>query len=188
MRWTTREPETPKPAPRASFWQLAESELERELGSGVGGLTSAAAAERLQRYGPNVIGAHRRYGLLRKAAERFRNPLVLILIVAALISALTGEIGSFVIISTIILLSVVLDSLQEHRAETAADRLKASVALTEKVLRDGREITVKAEALVPGDLVLLAAGDLVPADGRLLETRDFFVNEALLTGESFPTE
>jgi Mg2+-importing ATPase len=188
MRWTTREPETPKPAPRASFWQLAESELERELGSGVGGLTSAAAAERLQRYGPNVIGAHRRYGLLRKAAERFRNPLVLILIVAALISALTGELGSFVIISTIILLSVVLDSLQEHRAETAADRLKASVALTEQVLRDGSEITVKAEALVPGDIVLLAAGDLVPADGRLVETKDFFVNEALLTGESFPTE
>ncbi|HKF63354.1 MAG TPA: magnesium-translocating P-type ATPase, partial [Dongiaceae bacterium] len=188
MRWSTREPETAEAVPRASFWQLPQAELERALGSGAGGLTSATAAARLQRYGPNVIGAHRRYGLLRKGAERFRNPLVLILIVAALISALTGEIGSFVIISTIILLSVVLDSLQEHRAETAADRLKASVALTEKVLRDGREITVKAEALVPGDLVLLAAGDLVPADGRLVETKDFFVNEALLTGESFPTE
>ncbi|HEX4568900.1 MAG TPA: magnesium-translocating P-type ATPase [Dongiaceae bacterium] len=188
MRWATREPETAEPAPRAGFWQLPQAELERELGSGAGGLTSVQAAERLQHYGPNVIGAHRRYGLLRKAAERFRNPLVLILIVAALISALTGETGSFVIISTIILLSVVLDSLQEHRAETAADRLKASVALTETVLRDGREITVKAEDLVPGDLVLLAAGDLVPADGRLVETKDFFVNEALLTGESYPTE
>ena len=157
MRWATREPEAAESAPRGSFWQLPQAELERALGSGAAGLTSATAAERLQRYGPNIIGAHRRYGLLRKAAERFRNPLVLILIVAALISALTGETGSFVIISTIILLSVVLDSLQEHRAETAADRLKASVALTETVLRDGREITVKAEALVPGDLVLLAA-------------------------------
>jgi P-type Mg2+ transporter len=104
------------------------------------------------------------------------------------ISGLTGEISSCIIISSILLMSVALDSLQEHRAEEAADRLKASVALTERVWRDGREITIKAEELVPGDLVLLAAGDLVPADGRLLETRDFFVNEALLTGESFPTE
>ena len=88
----------------------------------------------------------------------------------------------------IVLLSVVLDSLQEYRAEEAADRLRASVALMERVLRDGREVTVKAEALVPGDLVLLSAGDLVPADGRLVEAKDFFVNEALLTGEAFPTE
>ncbi len=105
-----------------------------------------------------------------------------------MISGLTGEISSCIIISSILLMSVALDSLQEHRAEAAADRLKASVALTERVWRDGCEITIKAEELVPGDLVLLAAGDLVPADGRLLETRDFFVNEALLTGESFPTE
>src|SRR5262249_11081745 len=100
----TREPVTAEAAPRARFSQLSQAELERALGSGAGGLTSAQAAERLSRYGPNVISAHRRYGLLRKAAERFRNPLVLILIAAALISALTGEIGSFVIISTIILL------------------------------------------------------------------------------------
>jgi Mg2+-importing ATPase len=173
---------------RAEFWQLPLAEIEQGLGGRSGGLTSAEAAARLLRYGPNVIGARRRHGLLRKTLARLRNPLVLILIGAATISALTAEIGSFVIISAIVLLSVILDSLQEHRAETAADRLKASVALTERVLRDGREVTVKAEAIVPGDLVLLAAGDLVPADGRLKETKDFFVNEALLTGESYPTE
>ena len=86
------------------------------------------------------------------------------------------------------LLSVLLDSVQEYRAEQAAEKLRVSVALTEQVLRDGREITIHADNLVPGDVVLLAAGDLVPADGRLLEAKDFFVNEGLLTGESYPTE
>jgi len=170
------------------FWQLPQAELERQIGSGPKGLSAEEAAARLLRHGPNAFGGRRRYGLALKMASRFRNPLVLILIGAALISALTGEISSFVIISVIVLLSVVLDSLQEYRAEEAADRLRASVALMERVLRDGREVTVKAEALVPGDLVLLSAGDLVPADGRLVEAKDFFVNEALLTGEAFPTE
>jgi hypothetical protein len=170
------------------FWQLPQAELERQIGSGPKGLSAEEAAARLLRHGPNAFGGRRRYGLALKMASRFRNPLVLILIGAALISALTGELASFVIISVIVLLSVVLDSLQEYRAEEAADRLRASVALMERVLRDGREITIKAEALVPGDLVLLAAGDLIPADGRLVETKDFFVNEALLTGEAFPVE
>jgi P-type Mg2+ transporter len=182
------EPDMSNAAAPEDFWQQPLAELQRRLGSGPGGLGAEEAAARLLRYGPNVIGAQRRHGLLRKAAARLRNPLVLILIGAATISALTAEIGSFVIISIVVLLSVILDSLQEYRAETAADRLKAAVALTERVLRDGREVTVKAEAVVPGDLVLLAAGDLVPADGRLAETKDFFVNEALLTGESYPTE
>jgi len=174
-------------APTA-FWQLPLAELERQVGAAPGGLGSAEAAERLLRHGPNVIGQRRRYGLLRKILGRFRNPLVLILIAAAVISALTGELGSCIIISTMVLISVALDSLQEHRAEAAADRLKASVALEERVMRDGREVTIKAEELVPGDLVLLAAGDLVPADGRLIDAKDFFVNEALLTGESYPVE
>jgi Mg2+-importing ATPase len=113
---------------------------------------------------------------------------VLILLAAAAISALTGDVASLVIISTIVLLSVLLDSVQEYRAEQAAEELRASVALKEQVLRDGRESTLRADDLVPGDVVLLAAGDLVPADGRVLEAKDFFVNEGLLTGESYPTE
>jgi Mg2+-importing ATPase len=114
--------------------------------------------------------------------------LVLILLVAAVISGFTGDVASLVIISTMVLLSVLLDSVQEYRAEQAAEQLKVSVALKEQVLRDGREITIRADQLVLGDVVLLAAGDMVPADGCLLEARDFFVNEGLLTGESYPTE
>jgi Mg2+-importing ATPase len=175
-------------APGDVFWQVPLAELERQLGASANGLSSAEAAERLLRYGPNTLDARRRYSLLLKILSRFRNPLVLILLAAAAISALTGDVASLVIISTIVLLSVLLDSVQEYRAEQAAEELRASVALKEQVLRDGREITLRADDLVPGDVVLLAAGDLVPADGRVLEAKDFFVNEGLLTGESYPTE
>ena len=167
---------------------MALVDLEAQLGAGPDGLSSADAAARRLRYGPNTLEERRRLSVFLKFLSRFRNPLVLILLVAAVISALTGDLTSFIIISTIVLTSAVLDTVQEHRAEEAAERLKISVALREKVLRDGREITAPAAELVPGDVVLLAAGDLVPADGRLLEARDFFVNEALLTGESYPAE
>ncbi|MGB9295995.1 MAG: magnesium-translocating P-type ATPase, partial [Pseudolabrys sp.] len=152
------------------------------------GLSSMEAAARLLRYGANTLDSRQKYSFLLKVLSRFRNPLVLILLVAAVISGFTGDIASLVIISTMVLLSVLLDSVQEYRAERAAEQLKVSVALKEHVLRDGREITIRADQLVPGDVVLLAAGDMVPADGRLLEARDFFVNEGLLTGESYPTE
>ncbi|MGB6315905.1 MAG: magnesium-translocating P-type ATPase, partial [Pseudolabrys sp.] len=163
-------------------------ELERQLGASSHGLSSTEAAARLLRYGANTLDSRQKYSFLLKVLSRFRNPLVLILLVAAVISGFTGDVASLVIISTMVLLSVLLDSVQEYRAEQAAEQLKVSVALKEQVLRDGREITIRADQLVLGDVVLLAAGDMVPADGRLLEARDFFVNEGLLTGESYPTE
>ena len=171
-----------------AFWQTPLDELERQLGASSNGLSSTEAAARLLRYGANTLDSRQKYSFLLKVLSRFRNPLVLILLVAAVISGFTGDVASLVIISTMVLLSVLLDSVQEYRAEQAAEQLKVSVALKEQVLRDGREITIRADQLVPGDVVLLAAGDLVPADGRLLEARDFFVNEGLLTGESYPTE
>jgi len=170
------------------FWQIALADLERQLGANRDGLSAADTVARRARYGPNVLEEPRRLSLPLKFLSRFRNPLVLILLVAGVIAALTGDLASCVIISTIVLISAVLDTVQEHRAEQAAEDLKVEVALKEQVLRDGREVTIPARELVPGDVVLLAAGDLVPADGRLLEARDFFVNEALLTGESYPAE
>ena len=171
-----------------AFWQSPLPELERQLEVTEGGLTSAEAAARLGRHGPNALEPQLRLSFVIKLLRRLRNPLVLVLLAAGVISAATGEIASFVIISLVVLVSVVLDSVQEHRAEQAAERLKASVALMEQVIRDGRTVSVRAEELVPGDVVLLAAGDLVPADCRVLETKSFFVNEAMLTGESYPTE
>jgi Mg2+-importing ATPase len=171
-----------------AFWQTPLDELERQLGASSNGLNSTEAAARLLRYGANTLDSRQKYSFLLKVLSRFRNPLVLILLVAAVISGFTGDVASLVIISTMVLLSVLLDSVQEYRAEQAAEQLKVSVALKEQVLRDGREITIRADQLVLGDVVLLAAGDMVPADGCLLEARDFFVNEGLLTGESYPTE
>src|SRR6478752_1687915 len=179
---------TGMPDTNATFWQTPLAELTRQLGADINGLTSVEAAERLQRYGANRLDSQRGLSLLRKVLSRFRNPLVLILLAAATVSAFTGDIASLVIISAMVLFSVLLDSVQEYRAEQAADQLKISVALQEQALRDGREITVRADQLVPGDVVVLAAGDLVPADGRVIEARDFFVNEGLLTGESYPVE
>ena len=174
--------------PVGAFWQTPLDELERQLGASSNGLSSTEADARLLRCGANTLNSRQKYSFLLKVLSRFRNPLVLILLVAAVISGLTGDVASLGIISTMVLLSVLLDSVQEYRAEQAAEQLKVSVALKEQVLRDGREITIRADQLVPGDVVLLAAGDLVPADGRLLEARDFFVNEGLLTGKSYPTE
>ena len=174
--------------PERKFWQVALADLERELRTDAKGLTTSEAALRRLRYGPNALEERRRLSLPLKFLSRFRNPLVIILLVAAGVSALTGDLTSFIIISTIVLMSAALDTVQEFRAEQAAEALKVSVALKEQVLRDGKEVTVLGEDLVPGDVVLLAAGDLVPADGRLLEARDAFVNEALLTGESYPSE
>lgn len=152
------------------------------------GLSSEEAAARLAQYGPHVLTTNRRRALLLEFLARFRNPLVIVLLVASGISALTGEVTSFFIISAIVLMSVTLDFVQEHRAGQAAEHLKQSVAVRVSVLRDGSIKEIPVSELVPGDVVSLVAGDLIPADVRVIEAKDFFVNQALLTGEPYPVE
>ena len=151
------------------------------------GLTSAEAAERLARFGPNQLKARRQSALLQ-FLSRFRNPLVLILLAASAISAATGDVTSATVVAVMVLLSVILDFVQEHRAGQAAEKLATQVALNVQVLRDGQPQQRPAAELVPGDVVLLSAGDLIPADAQVLEAKDFFVNQALLTGEPYPVE
>jgi len=162
--------------------------LFRLLNATDAGLSTADAANRLDRYGRNQIDDRAGPSLLRSFLDRFRNPLVLILIAAAAISAATGDTPSLLIIVAIVLLSVTLDVVQEHRAQNAAQRLREQVSLTATAIRDGKAAEIAASQLVPGDIVLLSAGDLIPADCRLIEARDLYVNEALLTGEAFPAE
>ncbi|MBS0250936.1 MAG: hypothetical protein JSR78_07705, partial [Proteobacteria bacterium] len=152
------------------------------------GLSTADAAKRLESHGPNLIqqAAHRH--LILDLLRRFSNPLVLILLFAASVAALTREQASFLIITTIVVLSVLIDFVQERRAETAAEALRQRVALSVRSMRDGRIRDLPSADLVPGDVVLLSAGALVPADCRLIEARDLFVDEALLTGEPYPVE
>jgi Mg2+-importing ATPase len=151
-------------------------------------LSGAQAKARLARFGPNLFRERSGKSLLLQYLMRFKNPLVIILLVASAVSAFTGEVTNFLIISCIVLMSVTLDFVQEYRASAAAEKLKLSVSLRATVMRDGQPQEVALSKVVPGDVVLLAAGDLIPADGRVLEAQDFFVKQALLTGESYPVE
>ncbi len=163
-------------------------DLLQRLHSTEVGLRTSGAAAILEAVGPNLIAAAPRKGLLFAFIGRLGNPLVLILLFAAAVSAFTGDVVSFVIIAVIVFMSVILDVAQERQAQNAAERLREQVSLSAKALRDGQPVDVPAAQIVPGDIVLLAAGDLVPADSRLIEARDLYVDEALLTGEAYPAE
>jgi Mg2+-importing ATPase len=167
---------------------LPLSDLLRNLHSTGCGLSTSDANDILKRIGPNRIDTAKRKSFLLAFIERFTNPLVLILLFAAAVSAFTGDVPSFLIIAVIVLMSVTLDVTQEYQAQRAADSLRKQVSLSTKVLRDGRPVDIPATEIVPGDMVLLAAGDLIPADARLVEARDLHVDEALLTGEAYPAE
>src|SRR3569623_685161 len=152
------------------------------------GLTQQQVEQRRAQYGYNALDAVPRRALALQFIARFGNPLVVMLLVASGIAALTGDAMSFVIISIIVLLSVSLDFVQEYQADRAAERLRLSVAARATVKRDGRRGEIAMAELVHGDIVMLSAGGLVPADARVLAARDFFVNQALLTGEPYPVE
>jgi len=158
------------------------------LGSREVGLSAAEAEERLARNGPNRIADTHRPSVFIEFIKRFRNPLVLVLLFAAAIAAGTGDPASFIVIASIVVISVTLDFVQERRAQIAVEKLRERVSLMVSVLRDGSVQSVRAADLVPGDIVCLTAGDLVPADCRLLVANDLFVNQSLLTGESYPAE
>jgi P-type Mg2+ transporter len=152
------------------------------------GLTSVEATRRLGEYGPNEPAPKRRLSAAVEIARLFANPLVLILLVASAVSAWLGEDADAGIIIAIVLLSVIVDFWQSYRSQQAADRLRASVAPTATVLRDGTFQEIPLRQLVPGDVVRLSAGDLVPADARLLDSRDLSVQQSMLTGESLPAD
>lgn len=171
-----------------AFWQQPAEALLGRLGVTAQGLGTAEARARLAQYGANDAAETRRTPVWWQLGKRFASPLVLILLVASALSAATGDLASFAIIAGIVLLSVLLDFVQESRARSAVEALRAQVALKAAVLRDGAEVSLPVGQIVPGDVVHLAAGDLIPADGVLLSARDFFVNQALLTGESYPVE
>jgi len=178
----------PLSAGPAEFWRSDLESLERELRTGTAGLGEAEAARRLATEGANVLRPARPRAIVLQFLSRFANPLVLLLLTAAAISAFVGDVASFTIIAVVVTLSVTLDFVQEYRAGQAAEGLRKSVALRATAVRGGREIEILAEAIVPGDVILLQPGVLVPADGLVIEAQDLFVNQALLTGEPFPVE
>src|SRR5580698_4252074 len=176
-----------EPGPE-DIWRAPLTQLLNQLATKAAGLTETEARSRLTKYGANDASTVKRSPLWLQFLARFRNPLVIILIVASGLSAATGDVPSFVIIITIVTLSIIFDFIQEVRAQNAVEALRRSVAVQATVRRDGVSLSVLTEQLVPGDIVELIAGDLVPADSRLLESRDLYVNQALLTGEPYPAE
>jgi len=178
----------PDNGPHDDYWRLPLAALYERLQSKSGGLTTAEAHARLSRIGLNSVTPPVRGSLVVKIAKRFAEPLVAILLVAAAISGFTGDIASFAIIVAVVCLSIMLDVVQEERAEAKAEALKRSVAIHADVRRDGAVISLPIEQVVPGDIVELRAGDLIPADGILIAGRSAHVNEALMTGEPYPVE
>jgi Mg2+-importing ATPase len=152
------------------------------------GLTSDEAARRLALYGPNEAAPARRLSILVQLLHLFANPLVIILLVASAISVALRQQVDAVIIVTMVLLGVTINFWQSYRSQRAADRLRASVSPTATVRRDGAWQEVPIRAVVPGDVIRLSAGDLVPADAQLLESRDLSVQQSMLTGESLPAD
>ncbi len=170
------------------YWSQDSATLSAALGSGLGGLSSEDAASKLLLVGPNSVEEASHLSALRLLLRQFESPLVLILMFAAAISLALQQWVDSVIILAIVLGSTLLGFFQEYRASAAVERLKRRLALTCRVLRDGVERTVPGRTLVPGDLILLSAGNLIPADGVVIEAEDFLVSEASMTGESFPVE
>jgi Mg2+-importing ATPase len=172
-------------ADSVAYWSLEANDLLRSLKTSASGLAAAEAASRLASVGRNTP-ARSGATALSLFVRQFRSPLVLILIFAAGVSVFVGEGHEAAIIGAIVLASCILSFTQEYGASRATEALKRRISRKAIVLRDGVESLVAAEDIVPGDLIRLSAGNLIPADGIILEARDFNVSEAVLTGETFP--
>jgi P-type Mg2+ transporter len=171
--------------------QKARSDTETvlsELESRPDGLSQAEADSRLKQYGLNEIAREKRQSALMRLLSNVKNPLVLLLTALGVLSFLTGDLRATAVIFVMVVLGVVLRFFQEMRADNAAEKLKAMVSNTATLVRDGKEAEVPLKMLVPGDIIRLAAGDMVPADVRVLSAKDLFLNQAALTGESLPVE
>jgi len=164
------------------------SRVLEELGSSMQGLSPEIALERLQQWGPNTVLRERPPRWWNHLYDAFNNAFILLLLSLAGIAALTGDTDASIIISTMVVISVALRFVQEHRSSQAAQKLKEMVETTATVTRGGVKREVPVDELVPGDIVHLSAGDMIPADLRLIASKDLFVSQAALTGESVPVE
>lgn len=172
----------------SEFWSIPVSELLASLGTDSGGLTGEEARKRLQRYGFNLLKPRKRTDSLTLLLSQFKSPIILILLFAAVLAFFLGDVTDAVIIAVIVSISGLLGFWQERGATNAVEKLLALVQIKAAVLRDGNEIEIPVEEIVPGDIVILNAGDVIPGDCVILESKDLFVDEATLTGETYPVE
>lgn len=168
--------------------RLDTSRTLQHLGTHPDGLHEGEASLRLRRYGPNEVLVGGRRPVVLRILDNLRNPLIILLMALGVISYLTGDIRATIMIGVMVVLGVVLRFVQEMRSDKAVEKLKALVAMKATVIRDGEKRDVPVATVVPGDIILLSAGDMVPADVRLLAAHDLYMNESALTGESMPVE
>ena len=166
------------------IYSCTAEEVQRQFEVDSAGLTTARAAQALEKHGPNALAEGKRKGLLQVFAEQFKDLLVVILLAAAIISMLSGNGESTIVIFAVLILNAILGTVQHFKAEKSLDSLKALSAPSARVMRDGVKVELASREIVPGDIVLLEAGDLVVADGRIIENYSLQVNESSLTGES----
>ena len=173
-------------------YTLSTREVLETLGVDENGLTGRQAQERLAKFGPNKLKEGEKPTLLQRFLAQLKDPMLIILMIAAAVSALTGmlsgesEWAEVIIIVAVVLLNAILGVVQESKAEAAIEALQTMTAATCKVIRDGKQTVIRSDELVPGDIVILEAGDAVPADGRIIENASLKIEEAALTGESVP--
>jgi P-type Mg2+ transporter len=171
-----------------SFWSITTAELFDKLEAHAGGLTTNEAEKRLASYGANCLKPKKRSDVFTLLVAQFKSPIIIILLLATVLSLFLHNIADASIILIIVVISGLLGFWQEYTASNAVGKLLAIVQIKTAVLRNGNQQEIHVEEIVPGDVVMLNAGDIVPGDCLLIESEDLFVDEAMLTGETFPVE
>jgi len=172
----------------SAFWSISATQILQHLETATEGLSSDEAGQRRARYGSNLLKPKQRSDVFTLLLAQFKSPLILILLFATGLSFFLHDPVNALIILTIVLVSGLLGFWQEYSANNAVEQLLAMVQIKATVLRDGRPQEIPVEAIVPGDIVILNAGDIVPGDSLVHESKDLFIDEATLTGETYPVE
>ena len=198
MAYTQARPAHRLPSDRTAANQVSQKLIQlacqddasvlAQMGTSLEGLSPLEVGKRLQQYGPNEVAREKKSSWPGRLWNNIRNPLVVLLVALAIISYLTSDLRTTIVILFMVILGVVLRYIQESRADNAAEELKAMVSTKATVIRQGQSLDIPLSGLVPGDVVNLSAGDMIPADVRLLTAKDLFLNQSALTGESMPVE
>lgn len=167
--------------------EFTNSILE-EFSTSLEGLSGNEAEDRLEKYGLNELDSEKKKSPFQRLLENIKNPLVILLSILALISYITGDIRAALVMCSMVLLGVVLKFVQELKADNSAEQLKAMVNTTATVIRDGSQKEIELKMIVPGDIIHLSSGDMIPADVRIISSKDLYINQSALTGESLPVE